>query len=144
MNKDWILSWGVSGVSSKSKLMKRSPKFQDPEAFNHSYIYYFKITQSRTTSYKSPKFFSCLTKRCNNTQRRCLIFGKSTQSKSLWTNRNVAKDENKWKSTISVMGLWKQTTRWSIDTTRFPCNNKKTQTQNMNSNQLKHHFCVWH
>lgn len=143
MNKDWILSWVVSGVSFKSEPMKRSQKFQDPEASDHSYIYSFKRMQSRTTSYKSPNFFSCLIKRHNNMQRRCLILGKSTQSKSLWTNRNIAKDENNGSLPFP---WWVYGNRRSTDTTRFPCNSKKkgARTQNVKSNQLKHHFCVWH
>lgn len=58
------------------------------------------------------------------------VFGKSTQSKSLWSNRNAAKDEQKWNFTSSVMGLWKQTMRHSTDATIFHCNKKKEGIRN--------------
>lgn len=40
-------------------------------------------------------------------------------------NRNAAKDEDKWNSTHSVMGLWNQTTSRSTNTSIVHCSNKK-------------------
>lgn len=141
--KRWNTIVGRFGRSFHDKIHEKVSGVSGSRSFrSFSYLLFFEM-QLRTSSYKVQVQNSSRAsrKRRNNMQRRCLIFGKSTQSESLLTNRNVAKDENKWESTSSVMGLWKQT-RKSTDITRFPCNNKK------NTNaiwiQTNLNFCVWH